>query len=284
MTFDSSQRANPSGFTGREGFDPSQHPRSEEGKFIEKLGMAPEVVLEGADAGDRKFSKHWPPLSDEIGLNGYSQTQVERMLRNEDSTERRMRAWDALKSHTAVGAGRPLNTFTPHGSGDFEKLVENQGIVGVVKSVKRRPDGLYRHEMLLARDGFYGTNVGRFVGLSSSSEPMTAGMAVRTAIGKSRVFGQDAEFNEVALHGLYSSDEAAEFQELYDQYAAFAVSTRDMVTEPADKIHEGEVVRPTSGGGPAVVNRVSTAGRITRLDYMDGRVDVVERDTEIDRW
>lgn len=265
-------------------FDSSQHPRSEEGRFIEKLGMAPEVVLEGADSGDRKFSKHWPPLSDEIGLNGFSQTQVERMLRNEDSTERRVRAWDALAAHNAVGAGRPLNTVTPPGYGDFEKLVENQGIVGVVKSVKRREDGLYRHEMLLARDGFYGTNVGRFVGLSTSAEPMTAGMAVRTAIGKSRIFGQDAEFNEIALHGLYSSDEAAEFRELYDQYAAQAVQNRDMVTEPAEKIHEGEVVRPTAGGGPAVVNRISVAGNIVRLDYMDGRVDVVERGTELDRW
>jgi hypothetical protein len=265
-------------------FDSAQHPRTTDGKFAEKVGLSSDVVLERMDFPERTFSKHWPPLSDEIGLNGYSQVQVARMLQSEDVAGRRMRAWDALADSNAVGAGRPLNTFRPPGAEDFEKLVENQGIVGVVKSVVRQPDGLYRHEMLLARGGFYGANRGRFVGLSSSAEPMTAGAAVRTAIAKLPFLGQDAEFNEVALSGLYSSDEAGEERELYDAYAQFAVRNREQVTEPASSLKEGEVVRPTEGGAPGVINRISSGGSITRIDYMDGRVDVVESNTEMDRW
>lgn len=44
-SFDSAQRVNPNGFTGREGFDPSQHPRAADGKFAEKAGSAPEVGI-----------------------------------------------------------------------------------------------------------------------------------------------------------------------------------------------------------------------------------------------
>ena len=45
MSFTESDRVNPNGFTGREGFDPSQHPRSTDGTFTEKIGGAPEVAL-----------------------------------------------------------------------------------------------------------------------------------------------------------------------------------------------------------------------------------------------
>ena len=47
MSFDSAQRVNPNRFTGREGFDPSQHPRAADGTFTEKTGSAPEVGLSG---------------------------------------------------------------------------------------------------------------------------------------------------------------------------------------------------------------------------------------------
>ncbi len=261
-------------------FDSAQHPRATDGKFAEKQGTTPEVALDAAP----RASGHWPPLSGEVGLNGYSQVQAAQMLSGEDPAERRARSTAALRHHTAVGAGRPLNTFRPPGTAEFEEVIEKQGIVGVVKSVVRQGDGLYRHEMLLARDGFFGTNVGRFVGVSSSSEPMTAGAAIRTAIGRSPVLGQDAEFNDVAFQGLYSSEEEGELREVYDQYVATAIQVHDAVAESAASIRPGEVVRPTAGGSPAIVNRVSTAGNVTRLDYMDGRVDVVERGTELDRW
>ena len=45
MSFDAAQRVNPNGFTGREGFDPSQHPRAADGTFSEKVGATPEVAL-----------------------------------------------------------------------------------------------------------------------------------------------------------------------------------------------------------------------------------------------
>lgn len=39
------ERVNPEGFTGREGFNPSQQPRETDGRFAEKEGTAPEVSL-----------------------------------------------------------------------------------------------------------------------------------------------------------------------------------------------------------------------------------------------
>lgn len=45
MAFDSSERANPSGSAGRDGWNPSQHPRSANGQFSQKQGTAAEVSL-----------------------------------------------------------------------------------------------------------------------------------------------------------------------------------------------------------------------------------------------
>lgn len=44
-TFNENDRVNPSGFTGRDGFDPSQHPRAGSGQFTAKAGSEPDVRL-----------------------------------------------------------------------------------------------------------------------------------------------------------------------------------------------------------------------------------------------
>lgn len=46
MSFSEADRVNPKGFTGRDGFDPSQHPRATDGTFSEKVGAAPGISLE----------------------------------------------------------------------------------------------------------------------------------------------------------------------------------------------------------------------------------------------
>lgn len=55
-SWDSFQHVNPNGFTGRDGFDPSQHPRATDGRFAEKAGSSPEVSL-------------LPPAPSAIGVN-----------------------------------------------------------------------------------------------------------------------------------------------------------------------------------------------------------------------
>lgn len=45
MAFDPSQRANPSGLAGRDGWNPSQHPRAADGQFTQKQGTAAEISL-----------------------------------------------------------------------------------------------------------------------------------------------------------------------------------------------------------------------------------------------
>ena len=45
MSVKETARVDPNGFAGREGFDPSQHPRNTDGKFATKTGAAAEVSL-----------------------------------------------------------------------------------------------------------------------------------------------------------------------------------------------------------------------------------------------
>ena len=55
MTFSETDRVNPQGFTGREGFDPSQHPRATDGTVTEKVGADAEVKLSVTDLDRELF-------------------------------------------------------------------------------------------------------------------------------------------------------------------------------------------------------------------------------------
>lgn len=64
MSFTESERVNPSGFTGRDGFDPSQHPRNTDGKFAEKTGASPEVMLDSISVNDTTATERFLSRSD----------------------------------------------------------------------------------------------------------------------------------------------------------------------------------------------------------------------------
>ena len=57
--FVEADRVNPKGFTGREGFDPSQHPRSETGKFTAKAGTPSEISLSPRWTEVWEFEDDW---------------------------------------------------------------------------------------------------------------------------------------------------------------------------------------------------------------------------------
>lgn len=60
--FVETERVNPFGSTGGEGFDPSQHPRSQDGKFAAKVGSPSEVSLSHRWTEVWEFEDDWTML------------------------------------------------------------------------------------------------------------------------------------------------------------------------------------------------------------------------------
>lgn len=262
-------------------FDNSLHPRDSLGQFSEKLGIAPEVVLHGADANNTGVTKHWPKLSDDIGLNGYSQRQVADIQHREDTTERRMRSWDALPSGNNVFPAAAADR-----TNEFERIADDQGIVAVSTHPHRLADGRYSHEMMVARDGFYGTVKGRFLVISDSAETPSAGEAIRQSINPPESMGDRAYLNSTARGLLFSSDEAGEERALLDSYVRSAQKRPSRPTSQ-ENIKAGDVVSFGSPNEPGLVHSATTTGDITRIDSVDGRVLLVGNDRAsnvMDRW
>lgn len=258
-------------------FNDSLHPRDSLGQFSEKLGIAPEAILHGADSADTGVSKHWPKLSTEIGLNGYSQKQVADQLQREDGVERRMRSWDTLPSgdnaFPAAAADR---------DDEFERVADDQGIVAVGTHPNRLPDGRYSHEMVVARDGFYGSVKGRFLVLTDSSDTPSAAEAIRQSINPPVGLGERGEMNKVAHRLLFSSDEAGEDRALLDAYARSAVKNPSTPTV-AKNLQPGHVVA-FDGEEPGIIRKSSGGDYTNRIDTLDGRVYIVGGTETIDRW